>query len=459
VLLVAAKPRTLERMPLRVRGSLAGAALLLSACALAAGGCSSSRPSEELATRHAGIICGSLDTTHRGVVSLLRQVEGGFYPACSGTLLTRNLVLTAHHCVASLTSKDGESVACGQTEFGPPERASNLLISIEANVGREGLDPFGVAEVWLPPDAGSGVCGNDIALLRLSGSGIAGSLATPIEPRLTSEVRANDVFAAIGYGLQDPNDQEGRTLGRRMSVDDAQVYCTGIACRSPMVKDNEWIADSPICSGDSGGPALDQNGRVSGITSRGDPECTVAIYTSVYAWRDFIRDSVFEAATLGHYDPPAWAGDAPPGYDPGTVEPVGGTGSLGSGGTNTGGGSSTGGALSSGGSGSSLTIDPLGLSCTGHCPGSYLCWSGDGQPPGICVPACGDGQRECPADYSCSADLGACIPTAASGDSSAADSGCSVRGVAPRAGSDAAWLGLALLGLVATRRGYARARR
>src|SRR5205085_679471 len=49
------------------------------------------------------IIGGEPDTTHHGVVSLLKQAGGGFYPACSGTLIAPNLVLTAHHCVASLS--------------------------------------------------------------------------------------------------------------------------------------------------------------------------------------------------------------------------------------------------------------------------------------------------------------------------------------------------------------------
>jgi MYXO-CTERM domain-containing protein len=385
----------------------------------AIGGCE--RPStEDVTTVEAPIIGGRLDTTHRGVVSLLKQVQGGFYPACSGTLLTQNLVLTAHHCVAALNSGDGASVKCGTTEFEELERASSMIVSVEANVGSEGIDPFRVAQVWVPPGSNA-VCGRDIALLLLAGAGVPASQATPIEPNLKADLAAEEVFAAIGYGLQDPKDETGETAGHRMGVTDAQVFCEGSACGTELVLEGEFIADSPVCSGDSGGPALDKNGRVSGVTSRGDEQCTVGIYSSVAAWRDFIVEKTFTAATSGHYTPPAWAGDPPTGFDPGV--PTAGTSSGGSNGSGTGGGLALaggpttpviGGASAVGGSSGNVSpvIDPLGLSCTGQCPGAYVCWAASGKPPGICVPQCSAQQSTCPTDYSCDTGLGACLRTA-----------------------------------------------
>lgn len=443
-------------MPTRCATFATGLALILS-CAGAAAvvGCENAT-AEDLARTDAAIIGGKLDTTHKGVVSLLKQVQGGYYPACSGTLITQNLVLTAHHCVAGLNSNDGASVECGTTEFRELERASSMIVSVEANVGREGLDPFRVAQVWVPP-GDSAVCGRDVALLLLSGSGVPANVATPIEPALDQDLAAHEVFAAIGYGLQDPADQAGDTAGHRMSVTNAEVFCDGTACGTDMVTDGEFIADSPVCSGDSGGPALDGSGRVSGVTSRGDEKCTVGIYSSVYAWRDFIKEKTFEAATAGHYTPPAWAGPPPDGFmDPGTVTNGGSNGTGGSTAAGTGGSITLAGSngMTTGGSTASPTVDPLGLSCTGVCPGSYKCWAEHDQPPGICVPECSATSPMCPDGYSCDTNLGACTKPQSSSRTS---SSCSVTAPGEPLSGRAAWLGLGLLGLASVRRRSRRA--
>jgi MYXO-CTERM domain-containing protein len=331
-----------------------------------------------------------------------------------------------------------------------------MLISVEAKVGQEGLDPYTVAEIWLPPQAGTAVCGKDIALLLLSGSGVPSSLVTPIEPRLNSEIGANDEFVAIGYGLQDPDDENGSTAGHRMSVTGASVFCTGMTCGTDIVAQGEWIADSPVCSGDSGGPALDENGHVAGVTSRGDADCTLGIYTSVYAWSDFIKDGAFDAAARGGYAPPAWAGEPPPGNGGATASGGGGNGSGGASNQPTAGAATlagTGNVIGGGSGTGSPTIDPLGLSCTNRCPGNYACWAESDEPPGICVPRCGAALPECPEGYSCNMAIEACVRTEAlAGSPKKESSGCSVGAASTPSSGALGLLGLGVSALLLSRR-------
>jgi hypothetical protein len=285
----------------------------------------------------------------------------------------------------------------------------------------------------VPPGEPS-VCGRDIALLLLSGGGVSINEVPPIEPALTEDLATDEVFQAVGYGLQQVSDETGETAGHRMAVSNARVECGGAACGTEMVKDGEFAADSPVCSGDSGGPALDEAGRVVGITSRGDEACTLGIYTSVSAWRDFIVEKALEAATEGRYAPPAWASPSQSAANAGITTKADAPGPA------------AGGASSGG----SPVVDPLGQSCTGACASGYACWTANGKPPGVCVPACSAESATCPSGYGCDISLGVCTNSPAVLSRSAS---CTMRGVPSTPSSTSAlWLGVALFGWSARRR-------
>jgi hypothetical protein len=81
---------------------------------------------------------------------------------------------------------------------------------------------------------------------------------------------------------------------------------------------NDWVAELGPCGGDSGGPALDELGRVIGVMSRGNPTvCQQMIYTQVAGFRDWAKNTVVEAAGRAGIPVPAWAAEPDAGIDAG----------------------------------------------------------------------------------------------------------------------------------------------
>jgi hypothetical protein len=460
-------------------------------------GCSaSSPPGSNGGSEQEAIVGGATDTTDKAVFGIV--ING--MALCSGSLIAPNLLLTARHCVADLSTGDAP-ITCGTSTFEAPFPPSAFVTTYDAdlNDGASTNSAFGIAEVRVPPD--SAFCGNDIALLILDDNVPSATIPT-LEPRLGEGPQTNEAFRAVGYGLNNPNDTQGISAGvRRNNVGSLAVGCVGSTeCSGSGAMNSEWAAYAPICHGDSGGPALDAEGRVIGVASRADETCEIGLYSAVATWKDLILDAADDAADRGGYAPPTWAGGEPmtdggvpaagasAGGSSGTAGSSGRGGSAGAGkggASNAGAGGSggtTGNAGGAGGSGglggrgatageagrSMLPPDAgtpdsglpmnggaLGDACTGTCSGALLCYSSTGTPPGECVPACSAQRLDCPAHYQCSVKLGACTPQgdadAGSNDSRGGDddvkkdAGCGCR-VTPASDATAAtWQSIPLV--------------
>jgi hypothetical protein len=272
-------------------GGVAAALTLTLGCTAEVG---DSAPDEDVAQTEQGIEGGYEDAADVAVVGLaVTDDSGHIYRTCSGTLIAPNLVLTAQHCVAS-TAK---FVQCDNSVFGQPVDAEHVLITTGASMWDEGTAWYGAVSVEVPPGIPT-VCGRDLALVILrSPLPIA-----PIPPRLDGNLSHGETYTAIGYGKTHDflND-----AGRRHRRDGLHITCISSSCDGH-VEGDEWRGDHGICSGDSGGPAIDEQGLVIGVTSRGPLGCDDPIYGGLAAWGGWVTLVAERAATIGGYDMPNW---------------------------------------------------------------------------------------------------------------------------------------------------------
>jgi hypothetical protein len=291
---------------------------------------------------------------------------------------------------------------------------------------------------------GNDVCGFDVGLLNLSDT-VAAAEATPLVPRVDLAPQTSELYDAAGYGAvcADPPDSDTCALqaGIRRRVGNQRLACLGLDCPFPILTATEWIGAKDVCEGDSGGPALDTQGRVIGVASRGsdtDGGCQTPIYSRVDSWKDFLTQAVLDGSKIGGYTPPSWATTG--NTDAGTTTPPVAKPEP---------------SLEAGSAPDAVTpaLGATGSACTTseQCIEPLLCVPVG---PGYCAPTCSSSIQVCPANYVCDPAAGVCIqdslqsttPPEQNGDSSGG--GCAVGGLG-RAGGTSRSRGLVGIASVA----------
>jgi hypothetical protein len=387
----------------------------------AAGGCSSAPPAPEpTAAASSAIQGGTTDTTdHNFAVGVFQNTSGGPANACltgqaqcgmcSGALLAPNLVATARHCVASLSST---TVDCSTSNFGAVLPTTSFLVW-NTPVISAGSQFYGVSKIVVPSGANqTGVCGNDLALIILSQNVSVPQYVEPVlNPALTDHKSWATTVTAIGYGIDTPTDSNGTSAGTRRIKQNIGLVCipndtTFVDCFSdPTAKQfmaaSEFQSGDGTCEGDSGSSAYDQTqfgaGKwVSfGVLSRGGVSsdgqtCTGSVYSRFDSWAQLIIDTANQAAAAGGYPPPAWTTGGTSSSSSGSSGGSSGGGS-GSGAVGADGGPTTGrgdgtvcGANTDCSSQNCVSTDGKNFVCASPCGASNACASGSSCNGGYC---------------------------------------------------------------------------
>jgi len=386
-----------------VGGALLAFTLGASACSTGAG--------EPVGGTSQAIAGGTADITDRAVFELARETQDSG-ALCTATLIAPNLLLTARHCVSPGDGSD--HVLCGDSMLGAPFPPSAFFATNDAHPGQS--SPFFTAVDVRVPGQGVDTCGYDVALIILS-ENVPADVATPAIPRIDREVMPGEVYTAVGYGVN----ENGAHTNTRMERQGLSVACEPGSCGEG-VESTEFRGDTGICSGDSGGPALDADGKVVGVVSRGAPDCATPIYGTVTAWQDFIIATATDAAKLGGYEPPFWV-TTKSSDPPASPTPSGGSAGAGAGGA------------ADAPSGASA-----GQPCaaSSDCLDTLVCYASGSSAMGVCAATC-QTTSDCSAGLACQSfgSASVCALPTGSGDDS---KGCAVSAARAKASLLGVWL-------------------
>jgi hypothetical protein len=115
---------------------------------------------------------------------------------------------------------------------------------------------------------GSDLCGYDLALITLS-ENVPREVAVPAVPRIDGQPASPASPMSPSASAQDA---EGRHTGGRMRLDGLAVECAGSRCGARlMIQDTEFMGQSGVCSGDSGGTRRWTRSAASSACSRVAP--------------------------------------------------------------------------------------------------------------------------------------------------------------------------------------------
>ncbi|HEY6461894.1 MAG TPA: trypsin-like serine protease, partial [Polyangiaceae bacterium] len=151
------------------------------------------------------------DAQQNASVVALEIGSGTMFTLCSGSLVAPNVVLTARHCVSSLTTTAQAQIGCdddGNSTNGPDFADDQPVANIHVYVGPSIYqnEPVSANVTTIFHMTGTTLCNVDVALVVLDRSI---TTVPAMRVRLTSPVTTGEKLRAVGFGQNDQNQPIG----------------------------------------------------------------------------------------------------------------------------------------------------------------------------------------------------------------------------------------------------------
>ena len=215
-------------------------------------GCASAPQESDDTTASADqIVGGTADRGHTYVVAV-GDASGAF---CTGTVISRRVVVTAGHCFGGITR-----VFFGSSAF-RPTRAVNVVSEIRH------------------PGYNDNTLAPDLTVLQLASDALVQPAPLLREPLKNTADFIGPSFTFVGYGLSNGRTQSGFGTKRVVQIPIAAVGPARVGGTAGTLDATQFYYRTPgknTCNGDSGGPAFVVRKGVethAGVTSFGDATC------------------------------------------------------------------------------------------------------------------------------------------------------------------------------------------